>query len=128
MNAVNKDTVKEEMPDHIRDYFSSKEGNEQALVSKELFSIGKNGEQLDFKTDLTIDEIKDITSLAFNDIYLESIGLNKVFTTFSTKYMRLVISKDRKSRGEFVQLNKRESQSDSIETMGNLGMFGASKK
>lgn len=119
---------REELPDHIKEYFNSKDGNEQALISKELFSIGKKGEQLDFKTDLSIDEIKDITSLTYNDTYLESIGLPKIFNGFITKYMRLVISKDRKSRGEFVQLNKRETQADNIQSMGNLGMFGAAKK
>lgn len=117
-----------ELPNHIQDYFNTLDGNEQAMISKELFDIGKDGKQLDFKSDLTIDEIKDITSLSFNDSYLENVGLEKVFETYYKKYMRLVISKDRKSRGEFVQLNKRESQGDAIDKIGSLGMFGQSKK
>lgn len=122
------DDYREDLPNNIQEYFNTLDGNEQTLISKELFNIGKDGKDLDFKTDLSLDEIKDITSLYHNDEYLKAVGLRPIFKNYIEKYMRLVISKDRKSRGEFVSLNKRESQGDTIEKIGSLGMFGASKK
>lgn len=116
------------MINHIEEYLLNNSDNNGNLISRELFEVGENDSQLDFKTDLTSDEIKNITSLFYNDVYLESIGLPKIFSIYYQKYMRLLISKDRKSRGEFVSVNKTDNSDETIDKIGSLASIGSTKK
>ena len=93
-----------QMPNHIQDYFASVEGNKQQFHSRELFKAEKD--DVDVKTDITIDEIINIAKLKWNDEFLESKELKPVFRTYLNNFMRLKISLDRKSRGEFVSVNR----------------------
>jgi len=117
----------ERMSNHIEEYFQNTETG-ASRVSRELFNVGKDNTDIDFKTDLTLNEIKDITSLHFNDEYLVSIGLPAMYKPFYQKYMRLVISKDRKSRGEFVAINKADQSDDMIGKLSNLNSLTSSKQ
>lgn len=106
------------MSNHIEEYFTQVESDSKNIASKQLFSGDE--EDIDFKTDLTEQDIKNINTLFMNDNYLKSIGLKQIFKKYYEKYMRLVISKNRKSRQEFVNLNKNENTEDVIDQMSNL--------
>src|SRR6056297_508662 len=102
----------------IEEYFTKVEKDSKNIASKQLFS--GDDEDIDFKTDLTESDIKNINTLHMNDNYLKNIGLNPVFKNYYTKFMRLVISKNRKSRQEFVNLNKNDNTEDMLSQMSNL--------
>lgn len=121
-----KQEKKEEMPDHIEEYFRESEGSKEAIQSRELFSGDKDN--IVFKTDLTNDEIKLITSLKFNDQFLDSRGLNPVFVKYFNNYMKLKVSKDRQSRQEFVNINKQDNQDDVLDKASNLTNLANPKK
>ena len=64
----------------------------------------------------------------FNNMILENRGLKPVFKPFITNFMKLKVSKDRKSRAEFVSINKTNDSDDVISKMGNIGnILGARK-
>ena len=110
------------LPDHIEEYFSEKESSSEAINSREIFNATE--ENIDLKTDITDQEISLIATLKFNDDFLMSRGIKPVFSQYYNNYMRLKVSKDRKSRGEFVNINKRESQEDVVGMAGNLAGLG----
>ena len=110
--------MKNKMPDHIEEYFAQVEGTSEAFHSRELFKADKDN--VDIKTDLTKEEISIITSLIFNDNFLISKKLKPLFQKYYYPYMRLKISLDRKSRAEFVNINKSPSQEDVLNTASNL--------
>lgn len=117
----------ERKSNHVEEYFKEQE-SQTGRLSRELFSVGKEGDELDFKTDLVLNEIKDISSLFYNDAVLVRMGLYPVYEPFYQKYMRLVISKDRKSRGEFVAINKADQSDDMIGKLSNLDSLRGSKQ
>ena len=66
------------MPNHISEYFNEVEIEGNGRISKELFNVGENEEQLDFKTDVSIQEIQIITAMYYNDLKLKKMGFGKV--------------------------------------------------
>ena len=114
------------MSNHIEEYFTEVEKNSSNIASKQLFSGDE--EDIDFKTDLTDQDIRDINTLFVNDNYLIKKGLKPVFKNYYQKFMRLVISKERKSRQEFVNLNKQETSEDVINQMSNLSNLTGVRK
>lgn len=94
---------KKQLSNHIEEYFAQQEGNKDFLVSRELFKLD---DDLDIKTELKLQEIQLITTLMFNDDILRTHGLKPVYNNFLKNYMRLKISLDRKSRGEYVQMSR----------------------
>lgn len=106
------------IPDHIDEYFKKSEGSKEAIQSRELFS-GDN-DNIVFKTDLTNEEISLITTLKFNDQFLKARGLSPLFMKYFNNYMKLKVSKDRQSRGEFVNINKQDNQDDIIDKASSL--------
>lgn len=86
----------------IEEYF--KDSGASALKKNELFDGEES--QIDIKTELSEQKIVLINTLHENDIFLESKGLKPLFKSYYEKHMRLLISKDRKSRGEFVEVEK----------------------
>jgi hypothetical protein len=117
---------KNKIPNHVSEYFNAVEQNQQTRSSKELFSA--EDEDIDLKTDIDHNEIRNIATLHVNDMYLKSIGLKPVFNKYHHKFMRLVISKDRKSRQEFVNLNKQDNTEDAIANLSNLSNLTGAKK
>ena len=101
----------------IEEYLINKDDTTGNLVTKELFSINDNKE-LDLKTDLNDNDIKNISSMYYNDLFLKRMGFKPIFCNYYLKFMRLRISKDRQSRKEFVNVNKSDN---SDETLGKLG-------
>lgn len=110
---------------HIEEYLIQKDGNSN-LVSKEIFKADLDN--TDIKTELSIQEIVLINKLKFNDILLKSRGLKSVYSEFLNNYMRLKISLDRKSREEFVKINKSKDSDDVVNTMSNFSNILGAKK
>lgn len=86
----------------IEEYFKDRGSAE--LKRDELFEA--DDENIDIKTDLSEERISFINTLYENDLFLINRGLKPVFKTYYEKHLRLLISKERKSRGEFVEVNK----------------------
>lgn len=115
------------MTNHIEEYFAESSQSKEVLTSKELFRAEK--QDVDIKTDLTIKEIVLVNKLLFNNRILKDKGLNAVYDKFIEEYLRLKISLDRKSRGEFVDMNRGQSRTDDVlDTMGKISNITGVKK
>jgi len=100
------------MSDHIEEYFADATQSKEVLTSKELFKALP--EDVDIKTDLTLQEIVLINKLMFNNELLKDAGLIPVYKEFLNHYLRLKISLERKSRAEFVDMNRAKTNTDDI--------------
>lgn len=122
--------VKQEQPkklsNHIEEYFTKTEGTAEARHSRELFQADKSN--VDIKTDLTIQEIILINKLMWNDDLLRRYKLKPVFSFFVDEYLRLKISLDRKSRSEFVSINRADRTEEATKLLSNLSNIGNVKK
>jgi hypothetical protein len=91
----------------IESYFNNKHNVSEFI---ELFEA--TGQNVDLRTDLTHEEIILVNIIKMNGEYLKSLDeeafKDNIYTQFINSYMRLKISLERKSRGEFVDINKRE--------------------
>lgn len=115
------------MSNHIEEYFADASQSKEVLTSKELFRA--TPEDVDIKTDLSIQEIVLINKLKFNDILLKSAGLNPVYKEFVNNYLRLKISFERKSRGEFVDMNRGQGKTDDVlDTLSKVSNITGAKK
>jgi len=114
------------MKNHIEEYFMDK-GEDSRLLTKQLFEADEK--DVDIKTDLTDKQIVLINKLKFNNELLKKKGLNPVFDMFIYNYLRLLISKDRKSRGEFVNVNRQaENPEQQLQNLSNLNNVFKAKK
>ena len=111
---------------HIEEYFSNKESNRDVLVSKELFKAERK--DVDIRTDLKDKEIVLVNKLIFNNFLLRKYKVFPVFDEFINEYMRLKISLDRKSRGEFVTMNRGDKTQDLLSGMSDFSNIMQSKK
>jgi len=107
---------------HIEEYF--KDTGAEVLKKNELFDA--DDENIDIKTDLTEARIALVNTLHENDLFLVSRGLKPVFKSYYEKHLRLLISKDRKSRGEFVDVEK--GKSDDVDAGNILNKLGGSMR
>lgn len=132
----NKEAVKEEaqeiktinapIPDNIDEYILKAEGSRNDISSRELFQGSKD---IDLKTDLTETEITQINTLMFNNSILEESGIEPVFEPVITNFMRLKFSLKRKSREEFVSVNKSSDDVSSASALAsNLANITGVKK
>lgn len=101
---------------HIEEYILKSDNNSQAIASKELFKDDK----IELKTDINDMEIVHINKMLFNNEILKKCGLKPAFEKFITGYMKLKVSKDRKSRGEFVTINKQNNADEVMAGMSNI--------
>lgn len=109
---------------HIEEYFLKNDNNSTAIASKELFK----DDNIELRTELKDEEIILINGMMFNNTMLKECGCEEVFEPFITNFMRLKVSKDRKSRGEFVSINKQNDTNDVISSMGNIGNIMGARK
>jgi len=114
----------EKTNNHIEEYFLKSDNNSQAIASKELFRDDK----IMLRTDISNDEIIIINKLMFNNSLLESCGLEQVFDGFINNFMKLKVSKDRKSRQEFVSINKSDKTDEVMAGMGNISSILNARK
>lgn len=110
---------------HIEEYLINSDNNSN-LISKEIFKA--DSENIDLKTELIFKEVNLINRMVFNDSFLKSKGLRPVFKIFYHNYMRLKVSLDRKSRGEFVNINKSKDADDVINSLSSLNNITGAKK
>lgn len=115
------------MENHIEEYFNAVEQNSQLRSSKELFNI-KDETELDFKTEVNETELRIVTNLFVMDKYLLSIGMPPIFNDYYTKFLRLVVSKDRKSREEFISINKSNNDDETISKLSDFSNIVGSKE
>lgn len=106
-------TTREFKKNPIEEYF--KDGAKARNTHSELFDVSEK--DIDTKTDLDINRIVLINTLHENDLFLMEKGLKPVFRSYYEKHLRLLISKDRKSRTEYVDVNKNK-QEDIANSLG----------
>ena len=104
----------EKLVNPIDEYFTDKAGH----VSKfsELFK--GNDDFIDQMTELSDKDIVDIGTLNLNDRYLMRRGFRPAFADYTHKYMRLMVSKERKSRGEYVEVHNADRLVENVNTSG----------
>lgn len=107
----------EKLSNHIEEYLIKQEGNRDLIVGKEIFKADDN---VDIKTDLNMQEISYINTLFYNNDLLVSKKLKPVYKDFLTNYMRLKISLDRKSRKEYVDVNRSADVSKMAQDLSNI--------
>lgn len=106
------------MKDHIEEYFAGQGTKETVNAGKELF---KGKEDIDLKTELKWRELFLVGVLDHNDNTLENHGLKRAWSPFLNKYMRLKVSLERKSRGEFVMVARQtEDTGETLNKMANI--------
>jgi hypothetical protein len=110
----------------IDEYFLKVENSKEHIHAKAIFETTDDG--VDLKTDLSAQEIVLINKLKMNDDFLIDRGLKGVFGGFVLKYLRLKISLERKSRGEFVNINKSNNTDEVLNGMSNLSNITGAKK
>ena len=118
--------IEKKMPNHIQEYFVKIEGSKEAFHSRELFKASEA--DVDIKTDLSIDEIVLINKLLFNNELLKAKGIKPIYNNFLYRYMRLKISLDRKSRIEFVNINKGDKTEEAVNLLSGLSNITTPKK
>ena len=114
------------MSNHVEEYFEKAVKSSENIAGKQLFSGDEDN--IDFKTDIDEEEIRNITSLYMNDKYLNDVGLNPVFKRYYSKFMRLVVSKNRQSRSEYVSINKNDHTDETIDQLSNLSNLTGGRK
>lgn len=92
------------MPDHIEEYVIK---NSQRSSFLDLFEA--KADDVDLKTDLTIHELILVNKIKCNNEYLKNHKLSSPYSYFLENYMRLKFSMDRKSRAEFVEINRKDN-------------------
>lgn len=120
-----KEPIKRTNP-HIEEYFMRQEGGKDLIVSKEIFSAQKDN--VDLKTELQYREVTLLNILFYNDFILMSKGLNPIYNPFLNQYMRLKISLDRKSRGEYVDINRNNDVTKNLQDLSNIKNITDTKK
>lgn len=91
------------LPNHIAEYIKTNvgENNFKELFEGDVFNI-------DLRTDLTLKELILVNRIRITDIFLkENLGFS-VYSQFITDYLKLKVSLDRKSRSEFVDINRKD--------------------
>lgn len=116
----------EKLPDRIDDYFTKLEGSKEAFHSRELFRADNT--DVDLKTDLSPEEISHINTLMFNDRFLVSKGLPALYNKYIIQHMRLKFSLERKSRGEFVSINKDNKTEEALNLASGIANISNVKK
>jgi hypothetical protein len=117
---------KAEMPNAIREYFAKTEGSKEALHSGILFSATEG--DIDLKTELTDQEIVLIDKIKMNELFLELCGIDNFLHKYLNNYMRLKVSRERKSRGEFVDVNRGENSEKVLSLASDLKNITSNKK
>jgi len=110
---------KESLNPHFEEYFDKMNQSDNERVAKELFKVEK--ENVDIKTDLNSTEIYHINSMKMLDQMFLQYGIGPVFNLFYDDYLRLKISKDRQSRGEFVKVSAQDKSENLLEGAKSFG-------
>lgn len=96
----------EQLPNPIDQFLTA----EASKVSKYSELFKGNDDFIDQMSEVTHDEVRSLTALMVNDEFLESLGIGPVFDVYVHHFLRLQVSKDRKSRQEYVDVHKAQQQ------------------
>lgn len=111
--------VNEGLPNHIEEFMDSKAKRSDFV---DLFEAKEDN--VDLRTDLSHPEIVLVNILQINAEFMNKKGLDgNIYQRFINGYKRLKVSLDRKSRAEFVDINKKErfeSNLDKFNSFANL--------
>lgn len=106
------------LPNHIEEYLKESVG-ENAF--RDLFEA--TDENVDLRSELDEKELDCVNKIYINNLFLkEKIG-SDIYKQFLIKYMRLKVSFNRGSRGEFVDINRKdhfETNMNRFNTFSNL--------
>jgi hypothetical protein len=95
---------------HIQEYLIDT-ANGNVTASKELFS----DEKIKVKSEASGEEITLLAKLHYNDLTLKDAGLDTLYDGFIQELLTLRVSKERKSRGEFVNINTQDNTDKDVE-------------
>jgi hypothetical protein len=109
-------TQNRKLLNHIEEYFQDSFNPESTF--KDLFEANKSN--VDLRTDLSIQEIVVINKLLIDDEFIKKRLKFSLFSSFLDHYLRLKISKNRESRKEFVDINKRDRFKEHLKDFGNF--------
>ena len=121
---MSEDKKFQELKDTPIDRFVMDLGAKDNKSSDEIFSPGKDPDDIELRTDLTPKQIVLIQGIIENDNILEKCGIGKMYDNFIRKFMRLRVSKDRESRKEYSTANRPDNSLETIQTAGNLAQLG----
>lgn len=105
---------KVKLPNHIEEYFDSSSSKAEFI---ELFEADED--DIDLKTDLSHPEIVVVNAIIFNHTFLEKKNIPSPYSWIA-KYLRLKVSCDRKSRAEFVDINKKERFENNLDKFNSI--------
>lgn len=99
------------LPNHIEEYFADT-GNKESESAQVLFK-GRD-DHIEQMTELNTVQIESANALLHNDQYLAEFGIQQIFTPYVKRFFKLQVSKERKSRGEYVQVHKAELEREQL--------------
>jgi hypothetical protein len=108
----------------IEEYFKNNYDKESTF--QDLFEA--TTENVDLRTDCSIQEIVVLNKIKMNCLFLNKTIGSDIYGQFFNQYLRLKISKDRLSRVEFVDINRRERFEQNLEKFGNFKALQDIKK
>lgn len=108
----------------LEEYFKNNADKESTF--QELFEATPLN--VDLRTDLSIKELVILNKIKMNCIFLDERIKTEIYQNFFNQYLRLKISKDRLSRAEFVDINRRERFEQNLQKFGNFKALADIKK
>lgn len=118
-SSISKGDSKNPLEEYVYD-----KGKENTFL--DLFEA--DHDNVDLRSDLTIQEIVIINKLIVDNSFLnEKLGFN-LFDEFLEHYLRLKISLDRKSRGEFVDVNRKDRFEQNLQRFNNFSNLAKVKE
>jgi predicted acetyltransferase len=108
----------------IEEYFKNNADKESTF--QDLFEA--TPENVDLRTDLTINEIIILNKIRQNCLFLGKKLDSDIYGDFFNSYLRLKVSKDRLSRAEFVDINRKERFEKDLQKFGNFKALSDIKK
>lgn len=121
--AVLDDKIKA-LDNPINEYINENPDGESTF--QDLFEA--TNDNVDLRTDLTIQEIVVVNKIKVVDKFIKEKISSFVYNDFLHYYLRFKISLDRKSRGEFVDINRKERFEQNLQRFGNFSALSKVKE
>jgi len=110
------------LPNHIQEFVDNNPDAEKFL---ELFQATKK--DIDLKTELNVKELVIVNKIRIMSEFLISKKLSPIYSDYINSHMRLRVSTDRKSRGEFVDIHKKDRFEQNLKKFGDFKNLTDSK-
>lgn len=112
------------LPDPIEEYVKDNLGQESTF--QDLFEATE--ENVDLRTEVTWPELVIVNKIKVVDDFIKEKLGESVYHNFINKYLRLRVSTDRKSRTEFVDINKKDRFQDKLKEFGSFAALSKVKE